>query len=1171
MFLANNDILSGGMPLFCKWIRLFPSDQTKYLVVIFSLSIHVYGTFQDKLVLFFRQSIQAPILELDIIPRDFPSPDRLILLLNDCNKVTVMECMNFKFVNVELHHYPEHEYRLEVSGADSTDELSRLAVDPEGRCVALRLFRNYLTLIPQSIDSAIIEEIDRIPSWVSSFTEIDERFRSVQRVAFLSGYIEPTFAILGSNSTQTTGKFSTPKDQTWFAIVTVQLMSQKFNTIYYLSNLPNDLCELLPILRPTGGILAYGPNSIIHIEQGSPGTGLSLNSFALRLSSFKYSNFSQKEICLYNMNSVCLNENTVLFGAGYVLTLKKSGRFVSKLELRPLENLNASILALDNNSLVCCGKDALSLMKIFQRTSEAQEKSKVPSAIEDTDLYLAEISEEVVASGQISFATLDTISCADTVRDFTINNETGEIALITDSGSFILIPHRLPYDMVTGFDMPDAQNIWTISLTDSKHLLLISTLNSTLVLIKDKDRIREVESSDFYLEGPTLFIGSTTRFIVQVTGDQVILLDPSNFSMVSSWNGVIEKAAVWSNYIGVLDANYKFSLFSIADEDGKFTKVNEAKDLIGFDFDPTRRALWAIDKGGVLSCLAEPFSSVIFLNSNFSALPPVAFNHLKQPSKVKSSRYLVTNLKCCSDFIIVSNEHQISIYRILEASLIKVFSKITSGAKECLVFDNFVIILGSEPLVVNLTSLYACNLDSSIDSISFLSRDSFVAVNRAQSRISICTVSDFLKWSPILGPHYISHLTEGFSHILFHPASGCYIAVSRTLIDWNLPSDEYSGISDQQDAEVAENGPMPQAYTYKLHIISSLTWTIVDSFALREYETVLELRLSTLDTKQTSSGHKVFITVGTALSKGEDRPVRGRALVLDVVEVVPEPGRPETNVKLRLLTGQEVKGPVTTHCDIDGCLLVAMAGKVIIHALENDDALMGIAFVDTGVASISAAVIKNYFIVGDVNMGVSFYAFQKEPPKIALLGRGMSHSGYIMEFRSVEFCINGRDVLIIGADHQISLLHFYSYSPLDRRSGSGQKLLYLGCLKLLSPPVKLLRATGRLSKKHCMNTLVLCADGTIKRISPVDDIFFTKGLALTSRFVNQLLIPQAGGVLPRSITGRPYGKAFDLPHNAFSLLVDLSFNHRNVLDLTRPQQFELSKVANLDIYDLFQG
>ena len=78
----------------------------------------------------------------------------------------------------------------------------------------------------------------------------------------------------------------------------------------------------------------------------------------------------------------------------------------------------------------------------------------------------------------------------------------------------------------------------------------------------------------------------------------------------------------------------------------------------------------------------------------------------------------------------------------------------------------------------------------------------------------------------------------------------------------------------------------------------------------------------------TETGMKEYVVLGSNMSYGEDVQSRGRLILIDVLDVVPEPDRPLVKFKMNQIYADEQKGPVTAICGVNGYIVSAIGQKV---------------------------------------------------------------------------------------------------------------------------------------------------------------------------------------------------------------------------------------------------
>ena len=119
-------------------------------------------------------------------------------------------------------------------------------------------------------------------------------------------------------------------------------------------------------------------------------------------------------------------------------------------------------------------------------------------------------------------------------------------------------------------------------------------------------------------------------------------------------------------------------------------------------------------------------------------------------------------------------------------------------------------------------------------------------------------------------------------------------------------------------------------------------------FELDTNEVIMCIKTVSLETSELTHKRRPLTVVGTGILRGEDLNTQGCIYVFDIIDVVPEPGRPETGRKLKLLAKVKDKGAVTAISQVgsEGFLLTAHGQKCLVRGLKEDNTLLPVAFLD---------------------------------------------------------------------------------------------------------------------------------------------------------------------------------------------------------------------------------
>ncbi|EEC01987.1 cleavage and polyadenylation specificity factor, putative [Ixodes scapularis] len=365
----------------------------------------------------------------------------------------------------------------------------------------------------------------------------------------------------------------------------------------------------------------------------------------------------------------------------------------------------------------------------------------------------------------------------------------------------------------------------------------------------------------------------------------------------------------------------------------------------------------------------------------------------------------------------------------------------------------------------------------------------------------------------------------------------------------------------------------PTMDKFSLQLLSPVSWETIPNTRvdLDEWEHLTCIKNVMLSSEGTSTGMKGYLALGTNYCYGEDVTSRGRITILDIIDVVPEPGQPLTKNKIKIVYSKEQKGPVTALSQVVGFLLSAIGQKMYIWQLK-DNGLVGVAFIDTQIYIHSVVTVKNLILVGDVFKSVSLLRYQEASRTLSLVSRDVRP----LEVFAVEFFIDNSQMSFLVTDSERNMI-LYMYQPESRESCGGQRLLRRGDFHIGSPVVSMFRIKCRMGEvaKHDRRlaasvdgrhiTMLATLDGSLGYVLPVPEKTYRRLLMLQNVLVTNM--PHYAGLNP---------KAFRMYHSQRRVLGN---PHKNILDgeliwkfmhLSFMERSELSKKIGTTVTQVVQ-
>lgn len=267
-----------------------------------------------------------------------------------------------------------------------------------------------------------------------------------------------------------------------------------------------------------------------------------------------------------------------------------------------------------------------------------------------------------------------------------------------------------------------------------------------------------------------------------------------------------------------------------------------------------------------------------------------------------------------------------------------------------------------------------------------------------------------------------------------------YHETSHTVVLSTFKEVPYECVDDEGNPIVGIKPEKPLAITYQgqIQLISPISWTPIDTIALGPNQVGLTLKSMILDVGSENKRFKTkkeFVLVGAGQLRIEDMVCNGSYLLLEIIDIIPEPGKPETNHKFKTFAREETKGAVTAISEVSGRFLISQGQKIIVRDIKDNSAVP-VAFLDMALYVSEAKSFGNLMLFGDSLKSVQLAGFDAEPFRVIALSKDLH--GY--DVACADFIVKDEELFIAVADNERNL-HVLQYNPEDPASANGQRLL----------------------------------------------------------------------------------------------------------------------------------
>ncbi|CCK73011.1 cleavage/polyadenylation factor CFT1 KNAG_0M01580 [Huiozyma naganishii CBS 8797] len=340
------------------------------------------------------------------------------------------------------------------------------------------------------------------------------------------------------------------------------------------------------------------------------------------------------------------------------------------------------------------------------------------------------------------------------------------------------------------------------------------------------------------------------------------------------------------------------------------------------------------------------------------------------------------------------------------------------------------------------------------------------------------------------------------TNVAYHERTKTYIVSYSREIDF---------VAKGEDGEVVpvgivDDAPHAKSVQSGLLLINPTTWSVIDKIDFEPDSLVNDIKSMFIQLNSRTKRKIEYVVVGTSFVGTEDLPATGSFQMYDIAEVVPEPGKPDTNYKIKQFFKEELRSAVTSVCDISGRFVISQSQKLMVRDAQEDNSVVPVAFLDIPLFTADMKSFGNLLIIGDAMQGIQLVGFDAEPYRMIPLGRSVLK----FETLSLEFLVNGGDLYFTLIDRN-DILHVLKYAPDEPNSLSGQRLIHCSSFNMYSTtsctrliPKNELFVDGPLNPAiQSYQVIGGQADGSLFKVMPVPETVYRRLYVVQQQIIDK--------------------------------------------------------------------